>query len=111
MTALVVLVSLISIVNISHSSIQKQTTLSPQLLSQNSAYITINPLTTTLSTNDNLFRVKVNSQFDDYDIKLSCNDKWGFRPYMTSKISVTMNGYTPNPSQDTDLLFVFAFGD
>ena len=64
-------------------------------------------------SNSSVYTVNVVDQSDDYDLLLSLNSSiWGFQPYpFESTITITIDGFTPNPMDDGDLLIVFAIGD
>lgn len=91
------------------SNVQRQSILNATILSNNDASISYNEQTTSIS-DDGAFNVIVSTQ-DDYDIRLSLSDEWAFIPSTTSTLSLTLQGHTPFPGADSDLMLVFSVND
>eukprot|EP01083_Nonionella_stella_P030236 82930_1 len=95
-------------IHITISLRQKETKLNAEIASQNGASIIHNPSNVAISGTE--YNIKVHSDAG-YDLQISLDASWGFERDIESQIAFTLNGYTPNPSVDTDLLLVFSVAD
>ena len=93
--------------------VHKETTLTTSLQSQIGASVTFNPATVAVGSS---FSINVVQQEEDYDLKLSLDKSWAFKPQIESSIIVTLGGSTPScitdaDPCDSDFIIVFAVGD
>eukprot|EP01084_Bolivina_argentea_P134106 236618_1 len=102
------LLSLVACLPLANSIIQQEATLNAQSSNTNGASISRNPAS--VSTSGPNFNIDVKLQ-DPYDLKLSLDDSWGFHASTNSTITLTLDGSTPFPNNDADLLFVFSVND
>eukprot|EP01084_Bolivina_argentea_P160048 278738_1 len=93
---------------IGSDNIQKETTLNAQIPSRHGAVLY--PNTNNTAVSGTTYKITVSSE-DGYDIRLSLDESWGFKPYIPSTLSLTLHGHTPSPDRDTDLLLVFSVHD
>ena len=87
---------------------QRDVTLDAQTPQQNGGSVSYISDTVSVSGTDYNINVQTNN---DYDIKLSLDQSWGFVSTVNSTIILTLDGYTPNPERDTDFMIVFSVGD
>jgi len=88
--------------------IARDTTLTTTTESNDGVVASSNPVSTIVDRNG--YHVTVSTQ-SAYDLRLSLDSSWGFLPTSQSTISITLNGHTPDPSADADLLIVFSVAD
>ncbi len=58
------------------------------------------------------YNIKVGEQEEEYDLKLSLDESWSFKPLIASTITISLDGFTPvSVEGDADFLMTFAVGD
>ena len=94
--------------SLSAGVVHKEATVNTTTESQNGASVTYNPHCVTKGSS---FSIVVGHQEEEYDLLLSLNESWGFKPRIESSITITLDGATPQNISDADFLITFAVGD
>eukprot|EP01084_Bolivina_argentea_P061676 112753_1 len=86
------------------AQLQQSTTVNALTQPLNGISITYNPETT--KTFGTSYNTTVQSQ-NAYDISISLDTTWSFKPTVPTTLILTLNGHTPNPTSDSDFIIVF----
>merc|ERR1719361_1770385 len=88
---------------------QKEATITASTAPLNGVSIDYDPNGVSVSGSE--WNVNVPFQESDYDLKLSLNRSWAFTELLPSTLTIEVQGETPFPLSDCDLLVVFSVGD
>eukprot|EP01084_Bolivina_argentea_P142932 251069_1 len=86
------------------AQIQQSTTVNALTQPLNGISITYNPESTKIFGTS--YNISVKSQ-TAYDLSISLDTTWSFKPTQPTTLILTLNGNTPNPTVDSDFIIIF----